>query len=229
MPLFTRLAEAFASIGETFQGKRRAEELTRDWTDEDFDELCAIASAASAPGVVCRPQWLLSVMWVEGRGARADAANPTSSATGLIQWMGTPVMAEGQPKMVYYGHTREKFKALGVRGQLPMVRRWFVPHKGYLSSVAAVYTAVFLPAFVTQASQDEKFVLCAADSARKNLRGAYVANKYFEQNNDGKIQVWELRAALEKEVARGGPRCDALFARLREAELRHAPPGEVGA
>jgi hypothetical protein len=198
--------------------------LTADWDDADFDELCSIAEACSTPKAICRPQYLLSVMWIEGAGARADAANPSSSATGILQWMGQNTAKPGEPKVYrWYGRTRDQFKALGVRGQLPIVRGWFLAHKGYLSSVETVYTAVFLPAFVKQAAADEAYVLCSETSQREILRSAYMWNKHvFDKNKDGQIQVWELGVALKGEIVKGGRRCEELFTRLRDAEARRA-------
>lgn len=187
--------------------------LTADWKDEDFDYLVATCEEdLSTEDHVCCPVDLLHVCWVEAKGAYAWAENKNSSATGLIQWM-------ADDKGKYYGLTREQFVKLGTTGQLPYLRRWFLQHKGKLDRVERIYTAVFLPAFVAQ-SIDPEFVLCADDSPKKNLRNAYLWNKFFDRNKDGKIQVKELAQALEHEIGVGGKRLDELHDRLVAAIAR---------
>lgn len=194
----------------------RTGSLTSDWTDDDLAELIRIARDVSTPEAQCAPEWLLGVSWVEGRGARADAKNPHSSATGMIQWMGDKG-ADGVRR--YFGHTRDAFCALGISGQLPYARQRFGWYKGSLATRAQVYVSVFMPKFV-KAARDHMFVIAAEDSTEEFFRNAFIANRYFDKggNNDGKIQVWELDAAIAREVKAGGARCQELFARLADVE-----------
>jgi hypothetical protein len=183
--------------------------LTDDWNDADFDTLVAIAKDCSSKRGACDPKWLLSVMWIES-GGKPGARNPTSSATGLIQWMGK--------KGDYFGYTRDQFAALSVGEQLKFARQWFLPYKGKLINLAACYLAVFTPAFVPYAG-DDNYVISDVNG---KLAWIANANPLFDKrgNNDGKIQIWELASAARLTVANGGPRCKELFARLDLAVQR---------
>lgn len=183
--------------------------LTDDWKDEDFDTVVAIAKACSSKRGTCDPRWLLSVMWIES-GCRSKARNPTSSATGLIQFMGK--------KGDYFGFTRDQFAALTVSEQLPFVKAWFLPFKGKLINLAACYLAVFTPAFVTYAG-DDNYVISDVNG---KLAWIAKANPLFDKmgNKDGKVQVWELASAARLTVTNGGARCKELFARLEQAIQR---------
>lgn len=184
--------------------------LTDDWKDSDFDTLVAIAKECSKPGAVCDPAWILSVMWVESR-CKTSSKNPTSSATGLIQFMGK--------KGSYFGYTRDQFAALSVTEQLKFVREWFKPYRGKLINLAACYLTVFTPAFVDYAG-DKDYVISDVNG---KLAWIAKANPYFDNlgNKDGNIQVWELATAARLTVSSGGPRCKELFDRLSQAVKRN--------
>lgn len=166
---------------------------TTDWTQDDF-----FALMRHCAWLECAVLDMLAVMYAES-GARATAANPASSARGLIQFMkGT----DG----TYFGWSEKEFLALGVYGQLPYVLRHFAPHKGQLKTPGTLYTAVFLPAFVREAA-DPEYVLCS----REKLGWAFTANAVFDADGDGRIQVFELEQAIRRNAT--GPRWRELCER----------------
>jgi hypothetical protein len=80
--------------------------------------------------------WLIAVMWKESK-INHKAVNPTSNATGLIQFM--PNTAKGLGTSV-----AELFK-MDVLKQLDFVLKYFQPYKGKMKSFEDVYLAVFFP------------------------------------------------------------------------------------
>lgn len=172
-------------------------QYSSDWSDDDVARFVAICR-----DLECEPLDMLGVMWVES-GAKADAKNPHSSATGLIQWM--------QDSWARWGFTREEFCAIGVSGQLSYLRQWFISKRGQLTSAARIYVAVFLPGLFARSS-DPDYVLAASDGP---LAWAYRANTFFDRvgNRDGEIQVRELEAAVI--AACHGKRWDELSARIK--------------
>lgn len=181
-------------------------EYTRDWTDDDCVKITEIANELR-----CSVVDLLGVMWVES-GCRANAQHPRGPATGLIQW-------EPDARGLYHGLSRYLFASLGVTGQLPYVREWFLPHRGKLTNAARIYTAVFLPAFIDE-SVDSNYVMADTDG---RLAWAFRANPIFDRlgNGDGKIQVWELANAIRHE-AHGG-RWEELMRRVHADPISFAP------
>lgn len=144
---------------------------------------------------------LLKVEQAES-GVRADARNPSTNASGLIQFM--PRILEG------LGWTKgdEEFRRLQAVEQVPWVRRYFAPHAGKLRSTAALYVAVFLPALLDLAA-DENAVLCAKGA---RLGWVYAANAVFDANNDYVITVGELGQAVARNMV--GPRWEEVHWRV---------------
>lgn len=178
---------------------------TKDLDDDFFPKLRAVAADLGAD-----PLQMLRVMKSES-DVRAAAwnDNPKSlppekrwNASGLIQFMPPTLKGLGWAR----GHAA--FRELSASQQLDFVRAYYLPHKGHLGSVGALYTATFLPALVKHAG-DPSFVLTAEAGP---LPWAYSPNKAFDTNRDKAITVGELEAAVER--ACHGPRWEELVARL---------------
>lgn len=169
---------------------------TPDHTEDFFVGLRDIAASLAAD-----PKHLLCVMMSES-GVRANAHNPHGHASGLIQFMPATLSLLG------WKEGDEAFRALSSTEQLPYVLAYFSPHRGHLPSVAAIYTATFLPAFVHQAA-DPDFVLAAKNGP---LGWAYGPNSVFDANHDMAITVAELEQAVTRNCR--GPRWAELVARL---------------
>lgn len=106
--------------------------------------------------------------------------------------------------------------------QLPWVERYYAPHKGKLTSIAAVYVVTFVPADILLAQDPEAVLVARKDSELSpdpvNGRRAsfLLPNVGFDKNKDGAIQVKELGQAVQR--ADRGPRSDAIHANIREAQ-----------
>lgn len=85
-------------------------------------------------------RWLLNIMNSESR-LNPHAANPTSSARGLIQFMNTTARGMGLS-------SSDDFLKMSAIQQLPYVEKYFSPYRGRLNSMYDVTAAVFLPAFI---------------------------------------------------------------------------------
>lgn len=155
--------------------------VTSDWSDADFVRL-----REDCAKLGCQVVDMLGAEYSES-GCRADAMNDHSSATGRIQFM-------ADSKGLYFGYTRAQFAALGIGGQAPYCFRHFKPYAGRLNTPAAIYTAIFLPAFVAH-SADPDYILVARGG---KLGWAYSANAVFDENGDGHIQVYELERAIRR-------------------------------
>jgi len=110
-----------------------------DWRRSDLDALLIICRE-----VQMSPLHITAVLNFESSFS-PRAMNATSSATGIIQWM-APYPG---------GHSREKFVALGVVGQLPILRDRFAKYKGMLSTLGRVYAVVACPAALSMRLGDD--------------------------------------------------------------------------
>lgn len=154
-----------------------------------------MAEAVEADSLV-----LLPVEMAES-GVRAAARNPTTNASGLIQFMPSTLRGLG------YAHGDAAFRQLTAEEQLRWVRAYFLPHRGMLTSVPRAYVAVFLPALLPKATSDD-YVLCARGG---QLGWAYAANAVFDANNDYTITVGELGEAVRRNMV--GPRWEEIYYR----------------
>lgn len=178
---------------------------TDDLDARFFSDLRIIADELGAD-----PQHMLSVMFSES-GCRSDAWNDNPktlppaqrwNASGLIQFMPPTLLGLGWTS----GHAA--FRALSATEQLSFVRRYYVPYRGDLGSVGALYVATFLPALIKHAS-DPSFVLTAKNGP---LGWAYAPNASFDANGDLAITVGELEDAVRRNCR--GPRWSELLVRL---------------
>ena len=100
------------------------------------------------------PEYLLPVLFFES-GCMASSENASSSATGLIGFMGSNNYY-GIRK--YYGYTRYQFRDLPMAQQMIYVGKYLSAYKGKLNSVGNVYQAVFLPASLNYAKTPDAVV-----------------------------------------------------------------------
>lgn len=135
------------------------------------EKAAAIARVARNIGV--SPNDLAAVISFETRGTFSPSiTNPTSSATGLIQFMAGSGGTRGQ----YYGMTRDQFRSLSFDQQMNYVERYF-KERGFdgrrQRDVADLYTAV------------------TGYGYRRGTR-AYELNKVWDSNGDGYIAKGEM-------------------------------------
>lgn len=121
------------------------------WSRAEWSKLERVAKSLHA-----ETDWLARVIWLESGGDHA-AVNPTSGATGLIQWM-----------PVYYRQwgTREELIARGRTGQLELARAWLASFGVRPRDAVDLYLLVFLPA----AAKDGREIVADATTsiARSN-------------------------------------------------------------
>lgn len=179
---------------------------TPDLSPTFFDELDRVCRS-----VQCHKAHLLAVMMAES-GVRAKACNPNGGASGLIQFMPAILVGLG------WKTGPEAFRRLAAHEQLPFVERYYAPHRGKLTTTAALYVATFLPADLDHAA-DPAFVLVQ----RGGRRGwAFAVNAAFDANQDLCITVAELDLAIKRQCR--GPRWDEI---QRRAGILY--PGKVAA
>jgi len=94
-----------------------------------------IVSVSDTIGI--KPNWLANVINFESRGGDPQARNPTSNATGLIQFMPRTARGLGTTIDVLYNMTGQE--------QMRWVEAYFSPFRGKLDSQEDVYMAVFYP------------------------------------------------------------------------------------
>lgn len=96
------------------------------------DEIVRVAESLGT-----RPEWLANVINFESKGGDPQAVNPTSDATGLIQFM--PRTA------ARLGTSTDALRGMDGREQMLYVEEYFEPFRGRLNSQEDVYMAVFYP------------------------------------------------------------------------------------
>jgi hypothetical protein len=190
---------------------------TSDLNASFFENLKPIAIELGAT-----PIDMLSVMFSES-GCRANAHNDAPkdlppekrwNASGLIQFMPATLMGLG------WTHGHAAFRQLTAAEQLPYVRRYYLPYRGHLGSVAGLYVATFLPALVKHCD-DPSFILTAKNGP---LGWAYGPNAVFDTNRDFAITVGELEDAVRRNAR--GARWDEIVTRLTGIEPTEAPSND---
>ena len=161
-----------------------------------------------------KPEYLLPVMMYES-GCMASARNPGGPATGLIQFEPSRYTKE------YYGYSRDQFSNLPMAQQVVYVGKYLAPFKGQLTSIGAVYQAVFLPASLLYAKNPEDEVCGLRDG--DHYGWAYRANRSFDRAGNGFIAVQDLTNAAVG--ACRGPRWAEIQAALAAATAPSPPVG----
>ncbi len=133
------------------------------------------------------PDALMAVMAFEtGRTFDPAIRNPTTSATGLIQFMPKTAAA--------LGTSTGALARMSAAAQLDYVEAYLKPYAGRLAEVSDLYMAVLWPKAIGRASSH---VLFAEPSA------AYRANRSLDANRDGRITKAEAAARVVALLAEG--------------------------
>ena len=167
---------------------RRRPQPSRNHTDpgtlsaQFISGLCELSAR-----IGCDRLDLLAVMMKES-SLRADAYNPSSNASGLIQFLPSTLANLG------WTGTPEEFREIGAEDQLPWIEAFLLPSSKFgLDSAGKLYQAVFMPNSLRQASSD--------DMALIDVRGInsdrYDRNRGLDIDGDGRITVGELQQAVE--------------------------------
>lgn len=98
------------------------------------DYASEVVRVASSIGI--SPEWLANVIYFES-GGNPQARNPKSSATGLIQFIGSTAASLGTSVDALY--------RMSGREQMVYVEKYFASKAGKLRSQEDVYMAVFYP------------------------------------------------------------------------------------
>jgi len=130
------------------------------------------------------PNFLMAIMSFEtGHTFSPKVKNPTSGATGLIQFM--PKTATN------LGTSIQKLEKMTAEDQLDVVAQYFAPFKGRMKTLEDAYMAVLFPKAIGKGND---FVLFKKPSVQFNQ------NKGLDINGDGLITVAEaaqkVRAGL---------------------------------
>ena len=168
---------------------------TGDLSDQFFQDIIAVCGRLRMDAMD-----LLGVMMAESN-VRADAQNPRSNASGLIQFLPKTLVGLG------WTGTPESFRRLTADDQLPYVEAYFQPYAHFvLDSAARVYQVVFLPSSLSLGSSMDTVI------AEKNglNAGVYDRNRGMDTNLDGVITVGELQQATLRIVHQGGTGDDAF-------------------
>lgn len=133
------------SSGEAFSQSSDAEQPVSDLVPRAQKIASAYPKMASyandivsvSDGLGIDPDWLANVINFESRGGDPAARNPTSNATGIIQFM--PRTAEN------LGTSVDELREMSGSEQMKFVEKYFKPFSGKLNSQEDVYMAVFYP------------------------------------------------------------------------------------
>lgn len=134
------------------------------------------------------PDWLSAVMSIESN-YRPDVQNPSSHATGLIQFLPSTAKA--------LGTSVDALKAMTDAEQLPWVEKYLKPFAGHMKAGEDVYAAVFWPAAVGKGS---------ANVIAKDGDKVYAANAGLDKDRNGAITNGDLGAHVEARLAKGRER-----------------------
>lgn len=134
-----------------------------------------------------KPEYLMAVMSFES-GLSPRAVNPTSGATGLIQFL--PSTARN------LGTNTAALRNMSSVEQLKYVEKYFQPFKGKLKTLEATYTAV-LSGSPHQNANDVLF---------RRGTPAYNGNKGLDFNRNGQITAGEATSAVAAKMFGGTQR-----------------------
>ena len=138
-------------------------------------------------GLECDPSHLMACMAFEtGESFSPSIQNPTTKATGLIQFM--PETARS------LGTSIDQLAAMNAVAQLRFVQKYLSPFSGKMRTLSDVYMTILFPRAV---GKPESFVLFASPSV------AYNENRGLDVNNDGSITKGEAAGKVQQELEKG--------------------------
>jgi hypothetical protein len=165
--------------------------MTTDWKKLPFIEKVKQNPEAFGKKVIeiCKslgiaPEWLMVVMNNES-GLQSAIKNPTSSASGLIQFMEQTAKA--------LGTTTADLRAMSNVDQLDYVYRYMKPYASKIKDVSDVYLSIFFPAALYKT---EAFVFPTWASN---------ANKIFDLSKDGQLTKPEFRNYVNNKYSKYVP------------------------
>jgi len=133
------------------------------------------------------PSGLMACMAFEtGRTFSPSVRNPSSSATGLIQFMADTARD--------LGTTVDDLARMTAEDQLEYVHRYFKPFRGRLGSLGDCYMAILWPAAV---GRPDDYVVFSSGKA------AYQANAALDIDKDGGVTKSECCAFVERMLSEG--------------------------
>jgi len=139
---------------------------------------------AMAARLGTRPEFIMATMSFETGGTFSPSVrNPTSTATGLIQFLDSTARGLGTS-------TAELARMTPVQ-QLHYVEKYFVPFTGRLGTLEAVYTSVLSGS----PKPDPNTTLFSAGS------NAYNANRGLDLNGDGRITAGEATSKVRARIS----------------------------
>lgn len=131
--------------------------------------------------------WLMACMAFEtGRTFSPSVRNPSSSATGLIQFMSAT--ARGMDT------TTATLARMSAVEQLGYVERYFRPHAARIRSLEDLYMAILWPRGIGQILE---YVLWKTGTRQ------YLVNRGLDANRDGRITKREAAAKVRVMLAEG--------------------------
>lgn len=127
------------------------------------------------------PHWLMVVMNNES-GLNSKAKNPTSSATGLIQFMAATAKGLGTTTTALYNMSNVE--------QLKYVEKYLKTYADKINDVSDTYLAVFFPLALYKPERYEF------------PQWAVKANPIFDINKDGRLTKSEFRAYVNNKYSK---------------------------
>ena len=129
------------------------------------------------------PNWLMAIMyWESAKTFSPSIQNPSTNATGLIQFM--PSTARG------LGTNTTDLKQMSAVQQLDWVYKYYSSYKNKLKSYVDTYFVTFFPLAV---GKPDNFVLQTS-----NMSASLIANQNpaFDVDKNKMIQVWEVKKIM---------------------------------
>lgn len=182
------------------------------WLRQGIDDRFLAKLAALSPTFGAHPAHVLAVMCAES-GIRADARNPSSRATGLIQFM--PETAAN------LGTNVDELRAMTPFQQLDFVGRYYRSQARAfnggrpLDSTSQLYAATFWPASLPL-GDDVAFI------TRETHPKTYSLNTILDSDKDGRITKRDLAERIRRATDFADFRL--LVARLAEVAPNLGPP-----
>jgi peptidoglycan hydrolase-like protein with peptidoglycan-binding domain len=187
-PYTRRAAEKFPNISSQFTATLAkpnsvdAQKLDVT-TIQDPDFKAKLEKVAQALGVKSND---MMAVFKQESGINPQAVNPTSGATGLIQFM--PATAQK------LGTTTDQLKQMDGVQQLDYVYKYFKLTGVGDGTLGDLYMAVFMPKYI---GYDDKFVLGQYGAAGFSGQ-VYAQNKGLDQERDGKITIADVKQSVSR-------------------------------